>query len=322
MRATSIALLLAMLVACGDDSVPAPPPFDAGRRDTSTDDDAGPEDAGTEDTGSTDAGPDTQVDASGFDANFPDSGPPDPILVCDPDSPGSTCRANCSDDGFVCVAGFCEDMECVPGSPCTSNEHCGSGNCIKPEGATAEDSGLCEPTAGACTGASDCAYGFRCEEGACVDRRIPCGFHPNACPRGHTCTFAPVEGRLFCVPAHPPCDSAGQCEAGASCVDVDGDSETECVLTGTCSSNADCGEGTSCGVEPGTSQSSCQVDGPCRSGECPAGRTCLDTGTGTARCVAEGGSCTRDSECDPQAICGAIEADDPLRCLTFDEEAE
>ncbi|MFT5359062.1 MAG: hypothetical protein ACI9KE_006305 [Polyangiales bacterium] len=329
MRVTSLALLLGILVACGDDAPPPPTPFDAGPRDTSAADDTAPEEDGGTDAGvvgdveTSDAGPqDAGEDAPAFDANFPDSGPPPPVMVCEPGTPMPMCRANCRDEGFVCVDAFCGGRECAPGTPCTQDVHCGSGNCVQLEGAGPEDSGLCESSAGACAAINDCAYGFRCEEGGCVDRRIPCGFHENACPRGHTCTFAPVEGALFCVPSHLPCDSAGQCEAGASCVDVDGDSETECLLVGTCSSNSDCGEGLSCGVDPGTSQATCEVDGPCRSGECPAGRTCLDTGTGTARCVTTGGSCTQDSECEPQAICGAIEPDDPLRCLTFDEDAD
>ncbi|MFK8001144.1 MAG: hypothetical protein AB8H86_16240 [Polyangiales bacterium] len=326
MRATTLALMLGMLAACGDDAPPAPPPFDAGPRDTSTAEDAGPDDDGgvdanVDDAGTGDAGPppDAARDA-GFDANFPDAGPPDPLRICEPEMPPTTCRANCADEGFVCVDSFCEGMECVPGSPCTADDQCGSGNCIKPDGALPEDSGLCAASDGACTVATDCGYGFRCEEGACIDRRIPCGFHENTCPRGHTCTFTPVEGAIFCVPAHQPCESAGQCEPGAQCVDVDGNGTTECLLVGTCSSNADCEEGFSCGVDPATSQASCEPDGLCRSGSCPAGRTCLDTGIGTARCVTEGGSCSEDSECEAQAICGAVEPGDALRCLTFDED--
>ena len=326
MRVTvALSLLLGMLAACGDDSPPPPPPFDAGRRADTMTEDAGPEGDGgayASDSAIAPDGAPPDVFDAGFDATFPDSGPPEPLLICPPGRPASTCRANCADDGFFCTDAFCEGMECVPGSLCNADEQCGSGNCIKVEGAEPGDRGLCAPTEGPCTSIHDCAHGFRCEEGACIDRRIPCGFRDTACPRNHTCTFAPVDGRLFCVPAHAPCESAGQCEDGASCADVDGDTETECLLLGTCTSNADCGEGTSCGVDPGTSQASCEADGPCRAGACPAGRTCLDTGSGTARCVMDGGSCTRDSECPAQAICGAVLPNDPLRCLTFDEEAE
>lgn len=322
-RVLSMSLVGVFLIACGDDPPPTPPPTDTNVRDAGSDSarDAGT-DAGTdaESDAERDAAEDSTVDAPVRDVTFPDMGPGEPTIVCEEDTPEEACSDPCP-DGSVCADEFCGGNSCVPGRQCTTDEHCGGRTCIRDEDAPPTVRGTCTPLTGACTTSSECALGFRCEESECVDRRIPCGFHESGCPRGYTCTFALVAGRLFCVPAHTACTTDGQCEDGGTCTDVDGDGDSECVPGGRCSSNDDCAEGTSCGIDPGTSQSACQADGACRDGGCPDGFECVNTGV-AARCVAGGGSCELDAECDPQSVCGSVSPTDPLRCLTFDEDSE
>lgn len=245
---------------------------------------------------------------------LPDMGPGEPVSVCGEEPESSEC-GDCA-PGFRCESAFCGGEVCVPGNPCRDDADCPTGGCIRPEGAPPSERGMCTSLS-TCAETRECALGFHCESGSCVDRRIPCGFHSVGCPRGSICSFMPVEGRSFCVAAQTPCDHDGYCEPGAHCVDVDGDGEQECAPAGRCSSNTECPPGFSCGVDPGTSQSSCVVDGACRDGDCPGGLTCLDTGSGRSRCV-RSGDCVHDSECPPQSVCGSVHPTDPLRCLSFD----
>ncbi len=324
---------LAFGAGCNDDPVPPPPPTDVGvdtatsadANDGGTDAGADASDAGTGDAGAdagADAGTDAGSDVGAPDVDLPDMGSGEPVIVCgeeDPDDPvpPPTCGDGCA-PGFVCVDAFCGGEECLPGRPCGDDDDCGSGACI----GEPDSPGICEAGDGSCAADDDCVYGFACESGECVDRRIPCGFHETNCPRGYTCSFAVFEGLPICVPASVRCDTGAQCELGASCVDVDGDGMTECLLAGRCETNEDCETGTSCGVDPATSQASCEPDGACRMGECADGYMCADTGSGVPRCVAMGGSCATNTDCPVGSICGAIAAADPLRCLTYDEDAE
>ncbi|MFT5354029.1 MAG: hypothetical protein ACI9KE_001229 [Polyangiales bacterium] len=248
---------------------------------------------------------------------FPDMGPGEQVPLCD-EVESSEC-GECA-AGFHCAPAFCGGEACVPGHPCTNNADCPTGECVRPEGAPPSERGMC-PSLDTCAETRECALGFRCELGSCVDRRIPCGFHSAGCPRGMSCSFMPMEGRPYCVAAQTPCETTGICEPGARCLDVDGDGQQECSLAGGCASNTECPPGFSCGVDPGTSQSACVVDGACRDGNCPSGLTCLDTGSGRSRCVRIG-DCVRDADCPPRFVCGSIAATDPLRCLSFDERDE
>lgn len=252
-----------------------------------------------------------------LEAEFPDMGPSEPVSVC-----GEVEDNECGEcaEGFLCVSAFCGGEVCVPGHPCVDDVDCPSGACIRPEGAPPSERGTCT-SSDSCAETRDCALGFQCESGSCVDRRIPCGFDSVACPRGSICSFMPVDGRPYCVPAQTPCDNDGFCEPGAHCLDVDGDGQAECSPAGRCTHNGDCPAGFSCGVDPETSQAACVVDGACRNGECPGGLSCLDTGSGRARC-ARVGECALDSDCPPRFVCGAIHATDALRCLSFDERGE
>ena len=247
------------------------------------------------------------------EAPLPDMGPGEPVTVC-VEEESSVCGGCAA--GFLCAAAFCGGEACTPGHPCVDDADCPTGSCVRPEGAPPSERGMCTAL-DTCAETRECAYGFRCELGDCVDRRIPCGFHALGCPRGSICTFMHVEGRLHCVTAQTPCVNEGSCEPGARCLDVDGDGQQECSPAGQCAHNSECPDGFSCGVDPGTSQAACVVDGACRDGECPLGLACLDTGGGRRRCV-QPGECVADSDCPPRFVCGAIEAMDPLRCLSFD----
>ena len=244
-------------------------------------------------------------------------GPSEQVLVC-AEVEDNEC-GECA-EGFLCVSAFCGGEVCAPGHPCVDDSDCPSGECVRPEGAPPSERGMCASSSN-CAETRDCALGFQCEAGSCVDRRIPCGFDAVSCPRGSICSFMPVEGRPYCVTAQTPCENDGFCEPGAHCLDIDGDGRAECSPAGRCTHNGECPAGFSCGVDPETSQAACVVDGACRDGECPLGLTCLDTGSGRFRC-ARVGDCARDSDCPPRFVCGSIHATDPLRCLTFDEHDE
>lgn len=317
MKRLFVGALVVFGVACEEPVTPPPPPvLDGGGRDARVPLDDSGVDAREMDTGIDAAFEDGGIDA-GRDASRPDAGPP-PIpaeqTVCGPAEPTPTCDT--CDTGTICVDEFCAGQECVPGRPCEANDDCGSSNCIVPVGAR---SGFCQPTAG-CTSEAECAAGFACETGNCVDRRIPCGYRTSACPRGMVCGSNTGTSRPVCVWGQPACERDAQCGRGARCVDVDGENGMECVPGGLCTTNEDCEANTSCGVNPQTSQASCVVDGPCRAGECPDGFSCTDVGQGP-RCVVTG-TCDQNSDCGPQSVCGAILPRDPLRCLTFDEDAK
>ena len=245
-----------------------------------------------------------------FDTSI-DIGPPPPpseLEVCTDEAPEPTCGACAA--GTVCADELCGGQSCVPGRRCTDSGDCGGRACT---------AGHCEPSSGACTSSRECPLGFQCESDACVDRRIPCDFRTSRCPRGMYCGFAGSGVFSTCLPAGVPCESDSECEVGTSCLEL-ADGQRACLPAGNCTSHDDCDAGTSCGIDPATAQAWCTPDGLCRDGTCPTGYECLDVGFGP-RCVAEGGTCTSNADCDARAVCGSVEADDPPRCLTYDEES-
>jgi hypothetical protein len=176
--------------------------------------------------------------------------------------------------------------------------------------------GRCEPSTTGCTSDLECAVGYRCESDACVDRRIPCGIvAPFGCPRGYNCSFAPIMGRLYCVPNMQHCASASECSLGETCEDVDGDGMTECLPPGECDVTADCEGDDRCAVDPMAAGAVCEPDGACGSGSCGGGRTCVDpTGSGAPRCYLPG-ACDQDTDCPAQHVCAAPNIGDTLRCI-------
>ncbi|MEM9071318.1 MAG: hypothetical protein AAGE52_22620 [Myxococcota bacterium] len=303
--------LLMALAACSDPTAPAPQqffadsaprPFDAASPDAAVDVDAGSD--ASMDTGIADAG---ERDA-GFE--MPPDPEPEPLPpVCDELAEPSTCDA--CEAGFVCVEALCGGEVCMPGRFCADNSDCGGRACvIEEEGLE----GVCSPIVGECTSSAECALGFACEAGACVDRRVPCGIVEDGCPRGYLCSFAVVLDLPVCVPAFAPCARDSECEPGARCIDVNGDGATECQTAGLCDTSDDCEEGLHCGVDPGTTQSACVADGPCNE-TCGEGLECVDLGVGTTTCVPTGGECASNAECAAGMVCASPREGASPRCL-------
>ncbi len=301
-------VLFALMTACGESPAPAPQsnwerPPDAGV-DAQDASDASDDDPDAEH----DAAPDTRVDDAASDAGERADTPVVPEPVEDPCEGAEPERCSVCEAGSVCAPGVCGGEACAPGRFCVSNEDCGA------EGVCLADFGVCEPSLDACTDDRSCPYGFRCEEGVCADRRIPCSAGITPCPRGYICSFAVVSDYPFCVPGVVPCEVSETCEPGASCVDVNGDGSTECIPAGLCTTHDDCPAELRCGIDPTTGQSACVDDGVCTD-SCPAGFSCADLGSGVALCVVDGGSCAGDRECPESHVCASRIEGEPPRCF-------
>ncbi len=118
----AIALLLAMIAACGDDSGGSEVGVDGGTDDVAADSDdadAGDNDAGDDDTGDTEA---DGADSSDSDSSDVDCTPDCVGRVCGDDGCGGTCGAGCGagetcdDAGLHCLtADGCRVIEVAPG---------------------------------------------------------------------------------------------------------------------------------------------------------------------------------------------------------------
>ncbi len=298
--------LLVVLGGCGDDDrpPPPPPPADSGR-DTATMMDADL-DAGM-DAPAMDGSTDAPVDAA-TDADVPTV-----PVVCEPGTPPASCESDADCDATErCVEGGCPigSGYCTPaGRFCSSPDGC-------PTGSTCTDgpSGrVCvSDDPDTCTSSATCPFGFACEGGSCVDRRLPCD-PPGGCPLGYVCIRPAGSAVNFCVDMKRPCGSDGDCFSDPTtgiifrCLDVLGDGNRWCLPSGECTSNVDCEpiENTTCGASPATGEARCNLTGLCvDEDDCVHDRaTCEDThGTGVTECLPIG-SCTRDSDCPPGALC-------------------
>jgi len=136
----------------------------------------------------------------------------------------------------------------------------------------------------------DCAPGFACEGGACVDRRVPCTDSFD-CPKSHICKTDPTA--QFCVRIYRTCHEDTDCAGFASrCADVDGDGRDECtgLLEGSACINA-----------------SCSNDAPvCENG---------NAGSGTTAICGDFGLCLNDTECGSGFECLALGADGRKECV-------
>ena len=213
--------------------------------------------------------------------------------------------------GSACVAKQCGGTECVEGRACVSDVDCSTSDCD-------EASGHCQPDAGDCTSARDCALGFECEDSTCVDRRIPCwSAKRQVCPQGYIC-FSPNQAQGLCARVFEPCDSSSQCGHAGLCSDETLDGHGECVAEGPCPDSCPAGEG--CGYEPssGGREAGCYVTHVCHvDTDCSAqAPTCLKAAAdGPGQCAPAKGKCSSNDDCPSPSICAMEFLGAAPRCI-------
>lgn len=343
-RLMTVACVLVGL-GCGGDDVPPPTPRDGGARDAGTLDGGEPSDGevpmdasvdgaadgavgdgGADDGGAVDGGSDAGTsDGGSFDGGsftFGDEcldseGAFDlclcPVPECDP-AAATPCAP-----GLRCLRDGCDRTTCQPGgNGCAADADCPSGStCVATRALDGSLVDVCRSSSGDCNDSRDCALGFSCDGGSCVDRRVACARHVD-CPFGFFCNDTDPWSRPFCARGSRRCDSfVGACPPFFSCVDVDGDGASECRRNGeACDTNDDCPSRV-CGFDPSVGALACGSHGPCRNaGDCGAGFTCADAwGDGVRECVPSGGTCATSDDCAELTICGAPTADEPRECV-------
>jgi hypothetical protein len=183
----------------------------------------------------------------------------------------------------------------------------------------------------------DCAPGFSCEGGSCVDRRIPCDSYLD-CPKNHVCHAFPAASSSYCVRANRDCNLDSDCvwygvSFGSACTDVDGDTRDECIgaLSGTdnaCENAFDCGGGDPvCESAPfgNASTAACGDYGLCLTdGDCDTANDFECVGLwqdGRKECVPtpELGNCDQVTDCLPPQVCAAPRGGGPPRCQSGKE---
>ena len=234
-----------------------------------------------------------------------------------------SCDAN--DDceiGSVCIESGCDSLAGAPikqcvfagGGACTSNAMCS----IDRECMDVPEEGMrCVKITPGCATRFDCVLGFTCEDGTCVDRRVPCN-QDEHCPKNHTC--AGTTNSSFCLRIHSECVNEYDCGGLAThCADIDGDGKTECAGTpnpgqpsSTVCVNADCvaddASAPVCEVSGAGSTTQCGEYGLCRdANDCAAGFSCAGLWPdGRKECVPSGGSCSSFIDCpDARQVCAS-----------------
>lgn len=243
---------------------------------------------------------DADMDPVGNADSGADALVPSPVLGACENVTLETCPESGCASGSICVPGVCGGSVCQTGRVCADDDDCGAGGC---EQAT----GHCKPSPNACSNSRDCALGFECESATCVDRRITCwAKQRSGCPLGYYCDTPQSPG--FCVRILEPCERSSQCPFAGTCIDVDGDDQSECVSSGPCARGKTCDEGLGCGFDPamGGKESDCTIHFLCHldqdcGGEAP---TCLDgAGDGQGLCAPGAGTCSTNEDCASPAIC-------------------
>ncbi len=224
-------------------------------------------------------------------------------------------------DGLVCIETGCDDLDGAPikqcvfagGGACTSNAMCvGGRECLEVPG----EGKRCVKLTPGCDNSYDCAPGFSCELGNCVDRRLPCdsGNGDADCPMNHVCGGTAVSS--FCVRIHRDCSFAFECvDVATHCEDIDGDGNKECAgsldandpSSGACT-NAQCGDPSPvCEVSGVGSAAQCGQYGLCIGGnDCASGFDCVALWPdGRKECVPPGGDCSSFSDCPVRQVCAS-----------------
>ena len=226
-----------------------------------------------------------------------------------------------SDDcsvGSVCIESGCDDLsgasigQCVfaGGGACTTSAMCPAGReCLDVPG----EGKRCVRTTPGCDTRFDCVPGFACEEGTCVDRRVPCDLDEH-CPMNHVCTSRGASS--FCVRIQVDCFEVFDCEGLApACADIDGVGGSECAgtfdpndpLSEACTNDM-CSDGGAPVCEAGGvgSTSQCGQYGLCAGGGCANGFTCVGLWPdGRSECVPDGGSCSSYADSPVRQVCAS-----------------
>ena len=225
---------------------------------------------------------------------------------------------DCS-DGLVCIESGCDSNEgeaikqCVfaGGGACSSMLPCPEGRqCMD----VPEEGMRCVKTTPGCDTRFDCVLGFSCEDGECVDRRVPCD-QDDHCPKNHTC-FGTTNSS-FCVRIQRDCFEDFDCIGLAPrCEDIDGDSNKECAgvfdpnqPSPSACVNSDCTDAAApvCETAGVGSATQCGQYGLCLDDTgCAAGFSCLELWPdGRKECVRSGGSCSSFTDCPIRQVCAA-----------------
>lgn len=321
MRFFAFGLLVVLVMAgCGESATPTIPP--------GLDRDASIPDAGLDLDGSTDDG--------GLDGAVPDAGPdggsadgggswcetsevcpscPDPAELCDEETPCAM--------GELCVDTGCEDLSrcfVVGGGGCNSDA-----DCANPAYRCELSIGRCLRSEPGCDDSNDCVAGFACEDGACVDRRLPCSQGAD-CPHGYRCFFASPDQR-FCRRIGRPCGDDRDCLVfGVPCGDPDRDGTRECMPSRTPNvpdavpcDVSQCPDAAApvCEITAAGTAAVCGRFGACSSSvQCEPGFECRDLwGDGRGECVSGPGSCVDSRACAPPALCGSPRTGGEPRCI-------
>jgi hypothetical protein len=230
----------------------------------------------------------------------------------------------CNNDGDCTVGSVCIE------SGCTTSNGAEIRQCMFAGGGACDTTADCPPerdcmdvplegrrcikTTPGCTTRFDCIPGFSCENGSCVDRRVPCDLDSD-CPKNHLCSGTATSE--FCVRIQTDCAEDFDCFGLAPfCADIDGDGNKECagVFDPNASSlqaclNASCGDAGAPVCEAGTfgSTSECGQYGLCLSDDdCAAGFNCVGLWPdGRKECVPSGGTCSSFDDCPIRQVCAA-----------------
>jgi hypothetical protein len=260
-----------------------------------------------------------------------------PENLCDTDE---DCALSDTRSGYVCVDSGCEthggdpirqcqklaSPSCDDDGDCpnTDEYRCtqvgfGGNRCLRIAG--------CDPM----TESYDCAPGFSCEGGSCIDRRLPCDSYLD-CPKSHICHTG-TKTANFCVRAQRTCRVENDChwggvELGEKCADIDNDGRKECAgeltmgdgacvnATSMCPNSAPICEngkfGTGDLAECGD-YGLCLMDSDC---DVAGGFECVGLWQdGRKECVRTPDDCTRVTDCVlPHQVCAAPRGGGPPSC--------
>ncbi len=235
-------------------------------------------------------------------------------FLCDTDN-------DCAFSGYVCVDSGCDTnqgqpiKQCQPsrGGSCIDDMDCPNVlayDCI-PVGAGGN---RCVRVIDGCEGVNesyDCPFGFSCEGGTCVDRRVPCNSYLD-CPKSHICRVTPTAD--FCVRTFQTCHQDEDCAGlGDFCADIDNDGTKECAgeMAGSPCVNASCPSSAApvCEVGAVATDVACGDYGLCRfNSDCDTadGFECVSLWQdGRKECVRAGGTCNQVTDCALQQVCAS-----------------
>jgi hypothetical protein len=222
-------------------------------------------------------------------------------------------------DGYVCIESGCNTPSGAPIGHCV---FAGGGACNTTDDCPPErecmdvpiEGKRCVRTTPGCSTRFDCVPGFSCENGSCVDRRVPCDLDSD-CPKNHVCASSLFSE--FCVRIQVDCAEDFDCFGLAPfCADIDGDGNKECAgeidpyapSLDTCL-NAECSDPSAPVCEAATvgSASECGQYGLCLDdGDCAGGFSCVGLWPdGRKECVPSGGSCSSFADCDIRQVCAS-----------------